>query len=284
LCNYKTIDVKNIEETVASMFSNANINLDESVLNCYKQALKTETNQNAINFYNLLNENSDIAKTTKVPLCQDTGLAVLFVDVGQDIIFKNGNLEQAINNGVEKGVKIGHLRASVVKNPIFDRTNTNNSAPAIIHYNVVPGNKLTLNLMAKGGGSENKSRLKMFNPTATHDEIINFIVETAKIAGPDACPPFFVGVGIGGNFEKCAILSKKALLLNPNYINPNKQIYNFEQKALKALNATNIGAMGLGGNTTAFSVKVLTAPCHIASLPIAINLNCHSSRHATYEL
>lgn len=273
----KIINIKTVIEQVAKLFVKANLFLDESVKQKYAKAIENESNENAKNFLKLLQENYKIAETEKVPLCQDTGLAVLFVNIGQNVFIEGGSLTKAINSGVEQGFKQGNLRASVVNDPLFERKNTNSSAPAIIHYNIVEGDKLEINLMAKGGGAENKSRLKMFNPSATENDIINFILETAKIAGPDACPPYYIGVGIGGNFEQCAILAKKALL-DTDY-NPDDKFKNLEQKAEKTLNQSQIGAMGLGGNNTVFSVRVLAQACHIASMPVAVNINCHSTRH-----
>lgn len=222
-------------------------------------------------------KNASIAEKGIFPLCQDTGTAVLFVDLGQQVQIE-GSLEKALQNGIKKGFKENYLRKSIVSEPLFERKNTKTNTPAVIHYRIVNGNKLKINLILKGGGAENKSQIKMFNPTATKEEIIDFILSAIKNAGASACPPFVIGIGLGGNFESAPLLAKKALLRNK--LNKNLNYKKLEQDILTKINKTNIGPQGFGGKTTALKVYIEYAPCHIASLPCAVNICCHSSRHA----
>lgn len=222
-------------------------------------------------------KNAQIAKEEVYPLCQDTGTAVLFVEIGQDVKIQGG-LETALQNGIKTGFRKYYLRKSIVTEPLFTRTNTKTNTPAVIHYKIVKGNKLKITLMLKGGGAENKSQIKMFNPTAGKKEIIDFILSVVKSAGSTACPPFVIGIGLGGNFEQAALLSKQALLRNKP--NKNKNYQELEKEILKEINKTGIGAQGFGGKITALKVFIQYAPCHIASLPCAVNICCHSSRHA----
>ena len=226
-------------------------------------------------------KNAKIAERGIFPLCQDTGTAVLFVELGQQVQIE-GPLEKALQDGIKKGFKENYLRKSIVSEPLFKRKNTQTNTPAVIHYKIVDGNKLKINLMLKGGGAENKSQIKIFNPTATKEEIIDFIISVIKTAGASACPPFIVGVGIGGNFESVPFLAKQALFRNK----PNKNLNykKLEQEILTKINKTNIGPQGLGGKITALKVYIEYAPCHIASLPCAVNICCHSSRHAEIVL
>jgi len=215
-------------------------------------------------------------------LCQDTGLTVVFVEQGAEVAVKadaGKTLFDAVNAGVKAGYENGFLRKSVVAEPLNNRRNTGSNTPAVIHLTIVPGNKLKITVMAKGGGCENKSQFKMFRPTAAKEEIINWIVSVAKQAGADACPPFIVGVGIGGNFELSCLLSKKALLRKLNQANSDKFYAKFEKELLSRINTLGLGPQGLGGDTTALAVLIETAPCHIASLPVAVNIECHSHRH-----
>ena len=226
-------------------------------------------------------ENAQIAKEGVFPLCQDTGTAVLFVELGQQVQIE-GSLENALQNGIKKGFKENYLRKSIVSEPIFERKNTQTNTPAIIHYKVVTGNKLKITLMLKGGGAENKSQIKMFTPTAGKEEIIDFILSAVKAAGASACPPLIIGIGLGGNFENAPLLAKQALLRNKP--NKNTNYKKLEQEILTKINQTNIGPQGFGGKTTALKVYIEYAPCHIASLPCAVNICCHSSRHAEVTL
>jgi len=281
------IKFEKISETVESLCVAAAYELGDDVLTALEQAAQKESKPAAVKILNQLIENARAAKAESIPLCQDTGLAVVFVDCGADVAVKSpagqkqATLVDAINAGVEAGFQKGYLRASVVADPIKTRKNTDSNTPAIIHHSIVPGEKLKITIMLKGGGSENKSRFKMFRPTAERQQIIDWIVDVVKDAGADACPPFIVGVGIGGDFELSCLLSKKALLRNLNQKNSDKFYAELETDLLSQINSLGLGPQGLGGDTTALACLVEAAPCHIASLPVAINIECHSHRHKT---
>lgn len=231
--------------------------------------------------FELILKNADIAKKDLYPLCQDTGTAVLFVEIGQDIFIK-GDIKKAINCGVSLGFKEGYLRKSIVSDPLFLRKNTADNTPAVIHFSFIKGSKVKIKLILKGGGAENTSKLKMFSPCDGKEEIISFVTDTVKAAGAKACPPLVIGLGIGGNFEDCALLAKKALLRTST--NKNKLYRQLEKEILTAVNKTGIGPQGLGGKITALAVYAEYAPCHMASLPVAVNICCHSHRTAEAEL
>ena len=279
------IEFEKIVETVSSLCIEAAYELPEDVLAALRQAAQKESNSSAAKILNQLIENARIAKTEKIPLCQDTGLAVVFVEQGCDVAvrppvnYSDATLFDAINGGVEQGYEKGYLRKSVVTDPLNTRKNTGSNTPAVIHLSIVPGGRLKLTVMAKGGGSENKCQFKMLRPTAEKDQIIDWIVDVVRAAGADACPPFVVGVGIGGDFELSCILSKKALCRNFQQKNGNEFYAKLEEDLLERINALGLGPQGLGGDTTALAVLVETAPCHIASLPVAVNIECHSHRH-----
>ena len=261
--------------------------LPADVLNALKDAANKETNPRAIRILNQLIENAAIAKQDKIPLCQDTGLTVVFIEQGTDVTIQSPadkTITDAINEGVTQATTEGLLRKSVVAGPLNNRPNTNTNAPAVIHHSPVPGDKLSITVMTKGGGCENKSQFKMFNPTEDKDTIIDWIVDVAKQAGANACPPFVIGVGLGGNFEKCCLLSKKALLGKTGRKNPDPYYAQMESQLLEKINALGLGPQGLGGDTTALAVQIETAPCHIASLPVAVNIECHSHRHKSATL
>jgi len=279
------IKFKKIADTVESLCTAAAHELPDDVLDALYKAAKKETNPAAANILNQLIENARIAKAESIPLCQDTGLAVVFVEQGSDVAVKpppaqtQETLLDAINTGVAAGYEKGYLRKSVVADPLNTRKNTRSNTPAIIHHTIVPGDKLKLTVMTKGGGCENKSQFKMFKPTAERELIIDWIVDVVRQAGADACPPFVVGVGIGGNFEISCLLSKKALCRVLTSKNSDDFYAKLETDLLSAINALGIGPQGLGGDTTALACLVETAPCHIASLPVAVNIECHSHRH-----
>jgi len=298
------IKFENISETVESLCVAAGYELGDDVLAALEQAAQKESNPAAAKILNQLIENARTAKAESIPLCQDTGLAVIFVECGADVAIKapagakQATLADAINAGVEAGFKKGFLRASVVDDPLRKNSKSDNLnskfsilnsklpplagyTPAVIHYTVVPGEKLKLTVMLKGGGCENKSQFKMFRPTADRQQLIDWIVDVVKNAGADACPPFIVGVGIGGDFELSCLMSKKALLRNLNQSNTDKFYVDFEADLLTQINSLEIGPQGLGGDTTALACLIETAPCHIASLPVAVNIECHSHRHKT---
>ena len=256
--------------------------LPEDVVAALKNAAQKESSPGAVGILKQLIENARLAKKEQIPLCQDTGLAVVFVEQGSETVVKadkGKTIIDAINAGVAAGYEKGYLRKSVVSEPLNKRRNTGTNTPAVIHYTVVPGDKLKITVMAKGGGCENKSQFRMFNPTAGRTEVIDWIVDVVKKAGADACPPFIVGVGIGGNFELSCLLSKKALLRNLDAGNSDEFYASFEADLLTRINALGVGPQGLGGDTTALACPVETAPCHIASLPVAVNIECHSHRH-----
>jgi len=279
------IDFEKIAKTVESLCIAACYELPEDVLAALEAAAEKETNPGAARILKQLIENAHIAKDEKMPLCQDTGLAVVFVEQGGQLAVRptglkvTSTLYQAINAGVAAGYQKGYLRKSVVAEPLNKRRNTGTNTPAVIHHSVVPGDRLKISVMAKGGGSENKSRFRMFNPTADRSEIIDWVVDVVSIAGADACPPFVVGVGIGGNFELSCLLSKKVLLRKLGSKNEDEFYAKLEQDLLSAINTLGLGPQGLGGDTTALACLVQAAPCHIASLPVAVNIECHSHRH-----
>jgi fumarate hydratase subunit alpha len=276
------IDFEKVVSTVVSLCIKAAYELPADVLAALKDAAKRESNPRAAAILNQLIENARIASHEYIPLCQDTGLAVVFVEQGCDSIVEcsgGKTLVDAINEGIAAGYEKGYLRKSVVAEPLKDRKNTGSNAPAIIHNTIVPGDKLKITVMAKGGGCENKSAFRMFRPTAQRGEVIGWVVDVVKQAGADACPPFIVGVGIGGDFELSCLLAKRALLRNLTGKNSDEYYAKLEADLLSAINATGLGPQGLGGDTTALAVLIETAPCHIASLPVAVNIECHSHRH-----
>lgn len=283
----RTIEFEQVSRAVESLCIAACHELPEDVRAALEQAARAESNPRAAEILRKLVRNSQIAAQDRIPLCQDTGLAVVFVEQGSEVVVappaqrKSLTLVDAINEGVAAGYERGHLRKSVVTDPLGARTNTRTNTPAVIHPTIVPGDKLTITVMTKGGGCENKSGFRMFRPTADRNDVIEWIVEVVKSAGADACPPFVVGVGLGGNFEYCCFLSKKALLRRLTEPNPDAFYAQIERDVLAQINTLGIGPQGLGGDTTALAVLVETAPCHIASLPVAVNIECHSHRHKT---
>jgi fumarate hydratase subunit alpha len=281
----RNIEFEKVVETVESLCMAAAYELPRDVLAALKEAAEKESNPRAAKILNQLIENARMAKAEKIPLCQDTGLAVVFVEQGAELVVKpaagraQATLFDAINTGIKAGYKNGFLRSSVVADPLKERKNTGSNTPAVIHHTIVPGESLKLTVITKGGGCENKSRFKMFMPTADKEQIADWIVDVVKQAGADACPPFIVGVGIGGDFELSCLLSKKALLRNLDQRNSDYFYAKLEQYLLSKINVLGLGPQGLGGDTTALACLVETAPCHIASLPVAVNIECHSHRH-----
>jgi fumarate hydratase subunit alpha len=267
---------------VAQICIDAAFVLSDDVLTAFDRAAETETSPAAQEIIGLLKENARIARDEHIPICQDTGIAIFFVEVGQDLRIKNGFLSDAINEGVRKGYREGYLRKSVV-DPLT-RKNTGDNTPAIIYTEVVPGDKLRISFMPKGAGSENMSAIRMLKPIEGVEGIRNFVIECVKRAGANPCPPVVVGVGIGGDFEKAALLAKKALLRPVGSPNARLELASLEEALLRAVNRTGIGPEGLGGKVTAMGVHVESFPCHIASLPVAVNINCHAARHKTIIL
>ena len=278
------IEVEKIVGTIESLCIKAAYELGDDVLDALEEAVQKESSPTAVKILNQLIENARQAAAEKIPLCQDTGLAVVFVEQGADVVIKPSvgraqGLFEAINAGVKAGYEKGYLRKSVVAEPLNKRRNTGSNTPAIIHHSILPGDKLKLTVMAKGGGCENKSQFRMFKPTTEKTEITDWVVDVARAAGADACPPFVVGVGIGGDFELSCILSKKALLRDIGDRNSDEFYAELESELLLAVNSLGLGPQGLGGDTTALGVMVEAAACHIASLPVAVNIECHSHRH-----
>jgi fumarate hydratase subunit alpha len=278
----REIHVDEIRDNVAQICIDAAYNLSEDVLMAYDRALETETAPAAKEILGLLKENARIAKDEHIPICQDTGIAVFFVEIGQDLRIKNGFIVDAINDGVRKGYKEGYLRKSVVD--AITRKNTGDNTPAIIYTELVPGDKLKISFMPKGAGSENMSVIRMLRPTEGVEGIRAFVLESIQKAGANPCPPVVIGVGVGGSFEKAALLAKKSLLRPVGSPNPKLELASLEETLLKAVNKTGIGPEGLGGKVTAMAVHVESYPCHIASLPVAVNINCHAARHKTIIL
>jgi fumarate hydratase subunit alpha len=278
----REIEAKRITETVKNLCIKANYELSDDVLYLLNEALKRERSGNAREVIRELISNADIAKKVRYPICQDTGLALVFIELGQDVKIIGGDLTEAINEGVSRGYKEGYLRESVVHDP-FLRKNTNDNTPALIHTQIVPGNRIKITFMAKGGGCENVGAYRMFKPGANREEIEEFVVDTVKAAGPNPCPPIIVGVGIGGNQENSALLAKKALLRVAGKLNSNKETHKMEKELLAKINDLGIGPEGLGGTVTALAVHIETSPCHIASLPVTVSIDCHAHR-VKYEV
>ena len=279
----REIHISKIIEAVKELCIEANYYLSDDVRNTLSHAKKSETWPLAENILEQIILNSDIAKNENKPICQDTGMACVFLEIGQDVHIIGGLLEDAINEGVRRGYDEGFLRKSVVKDPI-NRINTKDNTPAIIYYDIVPGDKIKITVAPKGFGSENMSRIKMLKPSDGLQGIKDFIIETIKLAGPNPCPPIVIGVGIGGTFDKAAYLSKKALIRPLNVRNKDEFYSNLEKELLEDINNLGIGPQGFGGKTTAIGLNIETYPTHIAGLPVAVNINCHATRHNEREL
>lgn len=279
----KEINVSKITEVVKNMCIDANYYLTHDVKEKIESAYKQEKWPMAKEILEKILTNIDIAKKEEMPICQDTGMACVFVEIGQDVHIIGGNLKDAINEGIRQGYNKGFLRKSVVKDPL-DRINTMDNTPAIIYYDIVEGDKLKIKVAPKGFGSENMSQLKMLKPADGLEGIKDFVLKVVKEAGPNPCPPIVVGIGIGGTFDKAANLAKKALVRPLNEKNNNEFYANLEKELLKDVNELGIGPQGFGGKTTALAVNIETYPTHIAGLPVAVNINCHVTRHAEIEL
>jgi len=279
----REILAKKITETVKKLCIEANTNLSEDVVEALNKALSKEESPVGRDILRQLINNAKIAWRDKLPLCQDTGMAVVFIEIGQDMRIIGGTLEEAINEGVSRGYHNGYLRKSVVADPL-KRKNTEDNTPAIVHTRIVPGENIKIRLLAKGGGAENCSAVKMFTPSASREEINKFVLETVEKGGPNACPPIIVGVGIGGTFDYAPELAKKALLREVGTHNSEHDIAQWEKELLEKINRTGIGPMGLGGRTTALAVNIEKYPCHISSLPVAVNIDCHAHRHKYAEI
>lgn len=276
----REISTGQISEAVAKMAIEACCELPVEMLRKLQEAKEKEPSPIGREIIGQLLENASIAREETVPICQDTGLAVVFAEVGQDVHIVGGSFEDAINKGISQGYVDGYLRKSCVEEPIFERRNTKDNTPAIIHTRIVPGDKLKLRLAPKGAGSENKSMLKMLVPADGLDGVKKVIIEAIKAAGPNSCPPMVVGVGLGGNMELACLCAKKAAARDVGTKNHDPRYAALEEELLTLINNTGIGPQGLGGETTAVAVNIEWAPTHIASLPVAVNINCHAARHA----
>ena len=274
----RNIQVDIITENIKEMCIEANYYLSEDMKKVFNQAVEDEKSMLGKQILNQLKENLDIASNDMIPICQDTGMAVIFIKVGQDIHFEGGNITNAINEGVRRGYIEGYLRKSVVNDPIL-RENTNDNTPAVIHYEIMDGDKIDITVAPKGFGSENMSRVFMLKPSDGIEGVKEAVLTAVKDAGPNACPPMVVGVGIGGTFEKCAILAKKALTRNLEELSSIEYVRDLEVELLEKINKLGIGPGGLGGTKTALAVNVETYPTHIAGLPVGVNICCHVNRH-----
>lgn len=279
----RTISTEEIKKNIKEMCIEANLELSQDVKEKLYDAAQKETKELGKQILGQLKENLEIAKNESIPICQDTGMAVVFVKVGQEVHIEGGSLTDAINEGIRQGYVEGYLRKSVVKDPI-ERENTKDNTPGVIHYEIVEGDQVELTVAPKGFGSENMSRVVMLKPADGIEGVKNVILETVKLAGPNACPPLVLGVGIGGTFEKCALLAKKALTRELGSHNKIEYVKELEIEMLNKINALGIGPAGLGGTTTALGINIETYPTHIAGLPVAVNMCCHVNRHKTRVL
>lgn len=280
----RKINAAVVTETVKKLFMDMNYNIGSDILDALKKAQENESSPVGKNVLEQLIENHKIASSEEVPICQDTGMAVLFVEYGDHVAIDNGSFEDAVQEGVRQAYIDGYLRKSIVSDPVFDRINTRDNTPAVIYTSIVPGNKIHILAGCKGFGSENMSSVKMLTPSAGVEGIKKFIMDTVKYAGPNPCPPIVVGVGIGGTFEKAAMLSKKATLRPIDTHNPDPRYAALENELLDDINKMGFGPAGLGGSTTALGVNIETFPTHIAGMPVAVNICCHAARHKEAEI
>lgn len=280
----RTISVNKIKEAVKEMCMEASFFLPEDVRASLESMRQEEPWPLAKETLKRILDNADIAENQQVPMCQDTGMTVIFATIGQEVHFEGGSFEEAIQEGVRQGYKEGYLRKSVVKDPLFHRENTQDNTPAIIHYNIVPGEICHILLTEKGFGSENMSRTAMLKPSDGVQGVVDFVIETVQIAGSNPCPPIVVGVGIGGTLEKACLLAKKALMRPLGQKHEKKEYAGLEKELLEKINALGIGPQGFGGKTTALDVFIEVFPTHIAGLPVAVNINCHATRHKERNL
>lgn len=272
-----------ITEAVRKLVIEASYDLGDDVIQALESAKKVEESPVAGAILDQITQNATIAKTEQAPMCQDTGLAVLFVEIGQEVHVEGGSLFDALNEGIRQGYEQGYLRKSVLSDPI-KRKNTGDNTPAVVHYDIVPGDKIKITMAPKGGGSENMSEVRMMKPSDGLQGVKDFVIERVKKSGGNPCPPVILGVGIGGTFEKCAMLAKKALLRDVGDRHPNKFYADLELELLEMVNKTGVGPQGLGGTTTALDVHIEVHPCHIASLPVSVNTQCHAARHKSIVL
>ena len=275
----REVSVNTIRDIVKELCIEANYYISDDIKEELINSNNKEKFEIAKEVLSKIIENDDIAKKEDMPICQDTGMACIFLDIGQDVHFIDGNLEEAINEGVRRGYEDGYLRKSIVKDPVLNRVNTKDNTPAIIYYNIVDGDKVKITVSPKGFGSENMSKIAMLKPSDGIEGVKKFILKTVEEAGPNPCPPMVVGVGIGGTFDKVALLAKKALLRPINERNKNEDYAKLEEELLKDINSLGIGPQGFGGLTTALGINIETYPTHIAGMPVAVNISCHVTRH-----
>ena len=276
----REIPVQLVSDTVRSLFLTANYVIGPDVAGAVEAAARQEPSPIGRSVLGQLCENYRIAREESVAICQDTGMAVLFIDVGQDVHFVGGDFASAVQEGVRRAYADGYLRKSVVEDPVFDRKNTGDNTPAVLHLSIVPGERVHILATAKGFGSENMSAVKMCTPAEGEHGVLDFIVETARRAGPNPCPPMIIGVGVGGTMEQAALLAKRMTARSVGSHHPDPRYAALEREALAAINRLGIGPAGIGGRTTALAVNIASAPTHIAGMPVAVNICCHASRHA----
>jgi len=276
----RKIKVSQIKDKIKELFLKANYHIDQDLMHRLEEALQEETSPIGKSVLQMIIKNNKIASSEEIAICQDTGLSVLFIELGQEVQLTDGNFSEAINQGVKEAYQEGYLRKSVVDDPVFERKNTKTNTPAIIYTDIVSGDKVKFTVMPKGFGSENMSTLGMLKPADGPEGIVNFIVETVKKAGPNPCPPTIIGVGIGGTADKAIVIAKKAIARKMGRHNQNEKYAAMEKEALEKINNSGIGPAGLGGKTTSLAINIDYLPTHIAGMPVAVNVCCHAARHA----
>ena len=278
--NIRQIKAEDVTQTVKQLFLDCNYFIGSDIMTALEKARENEKSEVGRNVLSQIIENDKLAAKEEIPLCQDTGMAILFVEYGDKVVIEGGSFEDAVNEGVRQAYKDGYLRKSVVDDPVFDRINTKDNTPAVIHTRIVSGDKIRITAGGKGFGSENMSAIKMLTPSYGIEGVKKFILDTVRTAGPNPCPPIVVGVGIGGTFERCAQLAKKATFRAVDTRNPDERYAQLEDELLESINKMGFGPAGLGGTTTAIGVNIETSPTHIAGMPVAVNICCHAARHA----
>lgn len=282
--NIRQIKAETVTETVKQLFLDCNYFIGKDIMTALEKARENEKSKVGKSVLTQIIENDKLAAKEEVPFCQDTGMAILFVEYGDKVVIEDGSFEDAVNEGVRQAYKDGYLRKSVVNDPVFDRLNTKDNTPAIIHTRIVKGDKIKITAGGKGFGSENMSAIKMLTPSYGIEGVKKFILDTVRTAGPNPCPPIVVGVGIGGTFERCAQLAKKATFRAIDTHNEDERYAKLEDELLESINKMGFGPAGLGGTTTAIGVNIETSPTHIAGMPVAVNICCHAARHASAEI
>ncbi|MBQ8119423.1 MAG: fumarate hydratase [Ruminococcus sp.] len=279
----REIDVNQVRQLVKELCIKANLYLPKDMEECIRKCAQLEQSSVGKNVFGDIIDNINVAREQTIPICQDTGMAIIFMEVGQDVHFVGGDINEALNEGVSQGYIDGRLRCSIVADPL-ERVNTGDNTPPVVHMKFVSGDKVKITVAPKGFGSENMSQLKMMTPSVTHDEIVDWVVDVVAKAGSNPCPPIVIGVGIGGDFEKCAYLAKKALCRDVTVRNPKPLYAQLEAKMLEKINKLGIGPQGFGGTQTCLAVNIEQAPTHIAGLPVSVNVGCHVTRHASGEI